>query len=79
MGIGGVHNVSPYDIWVYRSGIENWTSLHSNLGRRGSPEWEQEHRCLAGGAMRDVAGAISDIDMATGFDEGWILNQLYGL
>lgn len=29
--------------------------------------------------MRDVAGAISDIDMATGFDEGWILTQLYGL
>ena len=29
--------------------------------------------------MRDVAGAISDIDMATGFDEGWILTHLYGL
>lgn len=25
------------------------------------------------------AGAISDIDMASGFDEGWILTQLYGL
>ena len=43
MGIGGMHNVSlyniwvcSYNIWVCRSGIKNWTSLHSSLGRRGS-------------------------------------------
>lgn len=32
--------------------------------------WWSNERCCWG---------HSDIDMATGFDEGWILTQLYGL